>query len=467
MAFLGLSTLVTLQNFRTVLANQDDLSASYEVKGALGAVSAEIGETLSSQRGYLISGQQPYLDDYRSGVQRTIRDAKLVRELVLTNSEQFRHAEDLIEAVQLRFKEADEVIALRTDGTKGNGRALFNSPRTLASINRVRDIISTMEALEEGLLAKRSDLAESSANVAVMTLWINLAAGLVLAGVLWGMSQRYQSLQAEAMAAEERYVNDLEDKVLERTAELKATNAELEAFSYSVSHDLRAPLRAMSGYASVLEEDFGHVLNEDGIDAIDRIKAASSKMSLLIDGLLRLSRITRSEMQESTVHLNQIATEILGDLNTRNPGTKAIVKVAKDLTVQGDPTMLRILLENLLRNAWKYSSRKEQIEIEFGAVKGSEPTTFFVSDSGAGFEMDYAARLFEPFQRLHSEREFEGTGIGLAICKRIVTRHGGRIWAEGKVGKGATFYFTLEPDPAVIREELSALSEDRREPALR
>ncbi len=467
MAFLGVSTLVTLQNFRSVLTSQDSLAQSYEVKMELSLVASDLNETLSNQRGYLISGQKAYLEDYRRGKEQALRQAQSVRQLVKENAEQFANAGRLLEAVRKRFTEADEVVTMKVDNIEGNGRALFNSPRTRASTSEVRDLISTMQAFEESLLAKRSDLTERSANVSITTLWINLAAGLVLASVLWGMSQRYNSLQDKAILAEERYVNELEEKVLERTSELKATNAELEAFSYSVSHDLRAPLRAMSGYASVLEEDFGDALDEDGHTAISRIKAAASKMSQLIDGLLRLSRITRSEMQESPVDLGQVGKEILADLTSRHPEIAAQISVQPKMKVVGDPTMLRILLENLLRNAWKYSSRKDKIVVQFGSLPGTEPPTFFVKDSGAGFDMEYAARLFEPFQRLHSERDFEGTGIGLAICKRIVTRHGGRIWAEGKPGEGATFFFTVEPDPERIREELQSLEVELREPAVR
>ncbi|HLG73726.1 MAG TPA: ATP-binding protein, partial [Chloroflexota bacterium] len=253
--------------------------------------------------------------------------------------------------------------------------------------------------------------------------------------------------RAEALAAsEERYrrlSEELEVRVQERTSELQVANQELEAFSYSVSHDLRAPLRSMDGFCQVLIEDYGDVLDETGHDYLNRVRAASQRMAELIDGLLALSRVTRTQLTPEPVDLSALASSILDALAEAEPGRSLTAIVAPDLTARGDPRLLRIVLENLLRNAWKFTARHTSARIEFGACEEDGQRVYFVRDDGAGFDMTYKEKLFGPFQRLHGMTEFEGTGIGLATVQRIIHRHGGRVWAEGEVEQGATFYFTL------------------------
>lgn len=452
MAFLGVSTLVAHQNFRKMEENLEWVRRTQDVINELEGSYAALADTISAQRGFLLDPKPLYEGYYREQKEIAVRRLTKVRELLGDSPSSIAQVEQLRTAVREKLEDAESmIVARKLRGEAGLER--FKRPQTSESLGRIREMIRSLIASQQILLARRSEESETSAQTAFATLWVNLIAGLGLSGLLWATSARYRQLREEAQAAERRYTEELEQKVLERTAELKSANAELEAFSYSVSHDLRAPIRAMSGYASMLEEDHGASLNEDALDSISRIKAAAGKMSLLIDGLLRLSRITRSEMQEGPVNLSEIATEILKDLQEREPDVAAEIKIQPGIVVRGDAQMLRILMENLLRNAWKYSSKSERVRIEFGEIEGT-PRRFFVSDSGAGFDMEYAGKLFEPFQRLHSEREYEGTGIGLAICRRIVARHGGRIWAEGKVGRGAKFSFTLEPDPNELREQL-------------
>ncbi len=237
---------------------------------------------------------------------------------------------------------------------------------------------------------------------------------------------------------------ELEMRVVERTAQLESANNELEAFACSVSHDLRAPLRAMSGYSSLLHAEFSHLLGEAGQRYVERIQAASSRMGELIDDLLVLSRVTRSNFTYSQVDLGNMALELFTKLKETQPELKAEIKVEEGLAARGDRRLLTIALENLLNNAWKFSSQEPQIIIEVGAAAGGNRVkTFYIRDNGAGFNMDYASKLFIPFQRLRRTDEFPGTGIGASIVKRIVERHGGQIWAEAEVGKGATFYFSL------------------------
>jgi light-regulated signal transduction histidine kinase (bacteriophytochrome) len=231
--------------------------------------------------------------------------------------------------------------------------------------------------------------------------------------------------------------------VADRTTQLEAANRELEAFSYSVSHDLRAPLRGIDGFSQALLEDYSEQLDDHGRDYLRRVRAATQRMSGLIDDLLNLSRITRSELRREAVDLSALVRSIAEQLRQAQPERHVEFRIADGLTAQGDPRLLRIALENLLGNAWKFTAKTADAVVEFGLTRAGGDDVYFVRDNGAGFDMAYAGKLFGAFQRLHDVREFEGTGIGLATVQRIVRRHGGDVRAEGEPERGATFFFTL------------------------
>ncbi len=232
------------------------------------------------------------------------------------------------------------------------------------------------------------------------------------------------------------------ENLVRRTAELEDLNKELEAFSYSVSHDLRAPLRAIDGFSQALFEDYHDQLDEEGQDFLTRTRLASQRMARLIDDILKLSRISRTEVHYGRADLSSMASAIAAELGKTDRAHRVEFIIASGITVQGDQNLLRIVMENLLGNAYKFTGNGPG-RIEFGAVTEQGMQVFFVRDNGAGFDMAYANKLFAPFQRLHRDDEFEGTGIGLATVQRIIHRHEGQVWAEGQVGKGATFYFTI------------------------
>ena len=236
----------------------------------------------------------------------------------------------------------------------------------------------------------------------------------------------------------------LERRVLERTLELEAANKELESFSYSVSHDLRAPLRALDGFSLALLHDYGERLDDTGKDYLARVRAAAQRMGQIIDDMLMLSRVTRREMAREKVDLSALVRDILANLREVEPGRAVDADVADGLVARGDPALLRVVLENLLANAWKFTSRKSKAHIEVGAERRDGVVAYYVRDDGAGFDAAYVDKLFTPFQRLHAAEEFPGTGVGLATVGRIVGRHGGSVWAVGAVDCGATIYFTLE-----------------------
>jgi PAS domain S-box-containing protein len=244
-------------------------------------------------------------------------------------------------------------------------------------------------------------------------------------------------------AAIKKLNNELEQRVKERTADLAAANQELETFSYSVSHDLRAPLRSIDGFSRVLLEDYQDKLDAAGKDSLQRVCAASQRMGQLISDLLELSKISRKELYQIPMNFSAMVRTLADELQQQEPGRKVEFVIQPEIMGTADPILIRVVFENLLENAWKFTARQKAPRIEFGQTIANGVSAFFVRDNGAGFDMAYVDKLFGAFQRLHSMEDFPGTGIGLASVQRILRRHGGTIWAEGKVNLGATFYFTL------------------------
>jgi signal transduction histidine kinase len=251
-------------------------------------------------------------------------------------------------------------------------------------------------------------------------------------------------IRARLRAEDEvRHLNSvLELRVRQRTAELEAANKELGSFTYSVSHDLRAPLRRIEGFGQILADEYAGNLDERGLHYIRRIRAGANDMGEMIDSFLKLSRSTRGELAVETVNLSSLAADTVEQLREKDPERQVSVEIQSDVTVQGDRRLLRVVLENLLDNAWKYSRKADKPMIAFGATQDAGGTVFFVRDNGVGFDMANVSRLFTPFNRLHKAEEFEGSGIGLATVQRILARHGGRVWATAAPGRGATFHFT-------------------------
>jgi PAS domain S-box-containing protein len=253
----------------------------------------------------------------------------------------------------------------------------------------------------------------------------------------------------------EHQLRALNESARQHAAQLEAVNKELEAFSYSVSHDLRAPLRSIDGFSLALLEDYAGKLDQQADEYLKRIRAAAQRMAQLIDDLLTLARVTRSEMRPEEVDLTAIANSVLDECRKREPDRRVECVVAEGVIAQGDPRLLQLVLENLIGNAWKFTAKATQARIEVGTADHNGQTVYIVRDNGVGFDMKYAAKLFGAFQRLHAATDFPGTGVGLATVQRIIHRHGGWISAEGAEGKGATFKFTLGDRKGGVRDERS------------
>lgn len=363
----------------------------------------------------------------------------------LTTDSLLRSDYAAVEGLVQRWVERHDYV-MRITATMPNGFVLVDAskasqPKTPLTVTR--KVVFNGRTLITLYAISDLALAESSFSAIVVRISIMLLSIILILGwALWWVLQRtaIHPLEAQIRAREEK-----EHELLHRTAELEAALEELESFSYSVSHDLRGPLRAIDGFSHALTEDYGKALDATALDYIYRTRAAAQRMGVLIDDLLTLSRMTRRDVAIENVDLSAMAHEALARISESEPGRAVELVVAENVRTQGDPGLLAIVLDNLLQNAWKYTARTSNPRIEFGARQQGGGTVYFVKDNGAGFDMQYCNKLFRPFQRLHAPQEFSGSGIGLATVARIIQRHGGRIWAEGETGKGATFSFTLAP----------------------
>jgi PAS domain S-box-containing protein len=314
----------------------------------------------------------------------------------------------------------------------------------LCPLDRVAEIQGILSKIRAGervsyreTLRQRKDGTIFPVSVAISPVWDDRHGLVGASSIARDISERYR-IQAELRL---------------RTADLECAYRDLETFSYSVSHDLRAPLRALDGLSSALLEDCGRSLSDAGLGYTKRIRAAAEQMTLLIEDLLNLARVSRAEIRPQMTDLGAEVARIAGELQDQEPDRQVHFIIQQPVWATADLTLIRTVLQNLLDNAWKYTSRREDATIEFGMTPdGASCNRFYLRDNGAGFDSAYAGKLFEPFERLHTAAQFPGTGVGLASVRQIVERHGGRVWADGAPGAGATFYFTLptnEPAPAI------------------
>ena len=462
------------------VARQDQpsntVSRSLVVQASLARAFNDLLDADAGARDHLLTDSGRSYRRYEAAVGRLPADLAVLENAVI--DPELRQS---LEALRAVVKDEVAVLA-RMVGTPPPGFPVMTEMatinRSLANLDRVRELSQAMERRQSALASAQSLQSFRTRRLFFVGFLVGsmlCAAGGVIAALVLvnGVSRRAQAiarnadrlahgLPSEPLPVGEdeiglvdarlreagRLLQGRETEVRERTRQLEVANRELEAFSYSVSHDLRAPLRAIAGFSEALEQDYGSRLDADGRELLQRVQAAAQRMGSLIDDLLNLSRLTRVDLRREPVDLGHSAQQILADLAHRT-GRQVDACVPNDLIAHADPDLVQIALDNLIDNAWKYTGRAAAPRIEIGFTPNGHERIFHVRDNGVGFDMAYAGKLFGAFQRLHADRDFEGTGIGLAIVQRIVHRHGGRIWAEGTPDAGATFYFTLEPAPPV------------------
>ena len=406
------------------------------------------------------------------GAAQNITDQKTVENALRESQERYRtfiaqstegiRRYDLVEPIPVSLPEDEQVQRMlahmyiaECNDTFAHMYGLQNAEqllgKRLADLNLQQDpnnLLALHDFVRSGYRAQNAEAHEvdfqgNEHYYLVNTIGIVESGNLVRA---WGIQR--DVTEAKHAEAEIRQLNEqLEKRVAERTAELEAANKELESFSYSVSHDLRAPLRGINGFGEILMRDFSEQIDPMGRSFLEKIVASAHEMSELVDSLLEFSRLGRNKLRSAPVDLSAIATSVFEQFQKSEPTREVRWQVAPDMRAFADETLIRNVLENLLGNSWKYTSKTSDPQILFGAQPTDGPTIYFVQDNGAGFDMQYAGKLFGTFQRLHRADEFPGHGIGLANVQRIIHRHGGKVWAYGEPNKGATFYFTLPPIP--------------------
>lgn len=455
-AIVLLNTWLAARALHTLISAQFWHSHTLEVISQTERLIAQARAAESAARGYVMTGLPAFEQQYREATEEIHESTANLQRLTRDNASQQQRIVALNMHIAADLSALEAGLAMRRVQPNGAIDPALLTPivqDTPTKMDRVQATIHDIEAEEQHLLALRTADATSARRQVwgSFTLAFLLDFLLLVAAFQLLVRAARDGERIEASAEEINVLNrqlsraneELESRVADRTRELAESNRELEAFSYSVSHDLRAPLRTIDGFSLALEEDFADKLDEQGRDYIGRVRNGVQRMGMLIDALLQLSRVTRTDVQRERVDLSQLATLVFQEIQSGDTKRDVQWIAQPGVMAEADPRLLRVAFENLLGNAWKFTARTADATITFGSSPQNGKTVYFLRDNGAGFDMKYVERLFTAFQRLHGDREFTGSGIGLATVSRIIRRHHGSIWAEGEPGKGATFFFTL------------------------
>lgn len=456
---IAVNTWLAFDSVKILEQSQKWVQHTYQVIAQVEIIMGSAKDAETGERGFLITDDEQFLVPYTKAVNELPAELNLFQQLTSDNPKQQKVIEEMRARLTRRLALLQQGISMRRAGGTEDKVGLAVTGSGKEEMDALRRLADHMEEEESNLLVQRQAVARNSSARARLTLGLASVLDLVLLLVAFRFIVRERTMRiaselaglklaearelAEARAREVDALNaTLEEKVRQRTSELEAINRELEAFSYSVSHDLRAPLRTVDGFSLALEEDYAEAIDAVGKDYIRRVRGGVQRMGQLIDALLQLSRITRAELEREDFDLSALVESIVGTMAQENSDRQIEFRIEPGLTTNGDSRLIRVALENLLGNAVKFSSKVDSPRVEFGWDK--EQTAYYVRDNGAGFDMEYADKLFNAFHRLHGDKDFKGSGIGLATVARVIRRHHGRIWAHGVVNHGATFWFTLQ-----------------------
>jgi signal transduction histidine kinase len=455
---VALNAWFGLRAVRSLYESEYWVAHTWQVINKVEGIMSLVKDAETGNRGYLLTGDTSYLLPYTDARQKLPAALDEFAALTTDNAEQRTHLVEMRAVIEQRLSLLQQGIDLRRNGNQDSLHALVISGTGKVEMDHLREIATEMETAERALLAERIHTAEKDNRRARTIIGLATFLDLLFIAFLFRYFMNERKLrvaaelnverlavaraETEEKAEEVRALNaTLEDRVRQRTTELETINRELEAFSYSVSHDLRAPLRTIDGFSLALEEDYQDAVDETGRDYIRRVRSGVQRMGQLIDALLQLSRITRADLSREHFDLSEVASSVATMLRDENADRNIVIRIEPGLEADGDPKLVRVALENLLGNAVKFSSRREEAVIDFGWDRREK--AWFIRDNGAGFDMHYAGKLFNAFNRLHGDKDFKGSGIGLATVARVIHRHHGRIWANSAVDQGATFWFTL------------------------
>jgi signal transduction histidine kinase len=455
---VALNALFAFHSVNVLLESEDWVQHTWQVIYQVELIMSSAKDAETGARGFAITSEDRYLEPYTRARRELPIEIDRFAGLTSDNRSQAPRILEMRAVLEQRLSLLQQGIDVRRAGSFDTIRPMVLQGTGKAEMDHLRRIADEMEEEEKRLLAER--LARAKTNTRRARFSIGLASGLdfLLIVLMFRYFAQERSLrvatenaaeklaiahaETEAHANEVRLLNaTLEERVKVRTAELEATNKELEAFSYSVSHDLRSPLRTIDGFSLALEEDYAEAVDATGRDYIRRVRNGVQRMGQLIDALLQLSRITRAELNREEVDLTAVAKLVATNLKEENAGRTIEFRIEEGLRASADPKLMQVALENLMGNAVKFSGKVAAPTVEVGW--DAAESAYFVRDNGAGFDMYYADKLFNAFNRLHGDKDFKGSGIGLATVARVVRRHHGRIWAHGEVDHGATFWFTL------------------------
>jgi len=443
LGLLGISYL-SIASFSSIDQLQNHagrVNHTHDVRFELEQTMFLVRDAQASARGYAIAGTPEFLLAYHEAQRQLAPKIAELAALVADNPVQVRNVALLKIEVEHLMALLEKTVSLRRNSGSSEA-ALTNIAEGsgLMASDGIRSLVTQMQEREAELLIQREQRVVTGArDTKFLIVFGTIAAYVVFGGTFWILAREVRQRKRS-----DQSLIEANSELQRRAGELEQVNKELETFSYSVSHDLRSPLRSMDGFSLMLIEDYGDKLDEEGKDALNRIRAASQRMGDLIDDMLRLSKVTRGEIKVSQIDLTATASEIADALDREQSDRSVQWEIEPGLRIRADPALIRIAMQNLLQNAWKFTGRTEEATIRVGVLKRDAKTVYFVADNGVGFDMAHASRLFDAFQRLPHVGDFPGTGIGLAIVQRIVRRHEGKIWAEAKVGEGATFFFTVK-----------------------